>query len=86
MLHFDRIDMRKGVDVAKSNNNVSCEIVNHGFKFQYSICYGVHDLTMLYFSSSNIVIITVKGADYCCIIHDVSKPESIHLLENCGNI
>ena len=31
---------------------------------------------------SDIAIITVKEIDYHCIIHDVSKSEAIHLLEN----
>ena len=36
-----------------------------------------------------IDIITVKDIDYCCIIHDISKSEVIHLLEkfllnDCG--
>ena len=29
-----------------------------------------------------IAIITVKGVDCHCIIHDISKSEAIHLLEN----
>ena len=31
---------------------------------------------------SDIGIITVKNADYCCIIHNISKSEAINLLEN----
>ena len=31
---------------------------------------------------SNIAIITIKGLDYHCIIHDISKCKVIHLLEN----
>ena len=31
---------------------------------------------------SDITIITVKGVDYRCIIHDNSKSETISLLEN----
>ena len=41
-----------------------------------------HDLTMLIVNISDIEIITVKNVDYCCIIHNVSKYEAIHLLEN----
>ena len=33
-------------------------------------------------SLSDIAIINVKVVDYCCIIHDISKSESISLLEN----
>ena len=57
-------------------------IFNHGFKFQDSVCNGCHDLTMLCLNISNIAIITVKGVDYCCVIHDISKSEAFPLLEN----
>ena len=33
------------------------------------------------FTISDIVIITVKSADYCCIIHDISKSDTTLLLE-----
>ena len=56
--------------------------LNHGFKFQNSICNGCHDLTMLCFNISDIAIITIKRVDYCCIIHAIGKSEAIHLLEN----
>ena len=31
---------------------------------------------------SDIAIITTKGVDYCCLIHDFSKSEAINLLKN----
>ena len=31
---------------------------------------------------SDIAIITVSWVDYCCIIHGISKCDTIHLLEN----
>ena len=30
----------------------------------------------------NIAINTGKGADYCCVMYDVSKSDAIHLLKN----
>ena len=64
---------------------------NHVFKFQDYVCNVCHDLTMLSANINNIAIITVKNADCCCIIHNVSKSEAINLLknfvlENCGYI
>ena len=47
---------------------------NHGFKFQDSICNVYHHL-------SDIVTITVKNVDYYCIIHNIIKSDTIHLLE-----
>ena len=61
------------------------------FKFQDYVRNGCHDLIMLCLNISNIAIVTVKGVDYHCIIHDISKSEAIRLLENsvlddCGYI
>ena len=39
---------------------------------------------MLCFNVSDIAIITVKGVDYGCFIHDISKSGSIYLLEICA--
>ena len=39
---------------------------------------------MLYVNISDIAIISVQGANYRCIIGDISKSEAIHLLENYG--
>ena len=84
--YYERIDLSEGIDPVISNNSKECIVChywffNRGFKFQNSVCNGSHDLTMLCLSISNIVIITIKGVDYCCIIHNISKSEAIHLLE-----
>ena len=76
----------EGIDVAKSNNSKECIFCHYscsyfGFKFQNSVCISYHPLLMLHFNISNITIITVKLC-CCCIIHDVSKSDAIHLLEN----
>ena len=55
---------------------------NHEFKLQYSVCNGCHDLLMLCLNLSNINIISVKGIDYRCIIHYISKSDSTNLLKN----
>ena len=43
MLHYDRIDISKGIYPTKSNNRKECMIChycffNHGFKFQDHLC------------------------------------------------
>ena len=85
MLHYYRIDLSKGIDVAESNNNKECIICNywyfnHEFKFQNSVCNGCHDLTMSFLNLSDIAIVTVKN--YNCILYDISKSEGIYLLKN----
>ena len=67
------------------------DLLNHGFKFQGSVCNGCHDVTMLSVNISNIAIITCKNVDYCCIIQNINKSEAINSLEgsvpeDCGYI
>ena len=69
MLYYERIDMGKGIDLAKTNNSKECKIwhyrfFNHGFEFQDSRSNFCPDLMMLSASINNIDIITVKNVDY----------------------
>ena len=69
MLYYNRIYISEGIDSTKSNRSKECMIchywfLNHGFKFQDSVCNGYHDLTMLNVNISDIVIITVENVDY----------------------
>ena len=87
MLYYGRIDISKGIDLAKSINRKECMIChywyfNHGFKFQDYVCNSCHALTILSVSIRNIAIVTVKNVDYCCIIHNISKSKAISLLKN----
>ena len=86
MLYYDRIDISKGNDLAKSNHSKECIIChywlfNHGFKFQDSVFNGCHVLTMLSANISDIAIIIIKNVDCCCIIDNISTSEAINLLE-----
>ena len=52
MLYYNRIDIIAGTDPTKSNKSKECMttfycFLNHGFKFQDSVCNGCHDLTVL---------------------------------------
>ena len=86
MLYYNRIDISEGIDlrsVAIAKNEMICHycFFNHGFEFQYSVCNGCHDLTMLSVIISDIAIITVKNVNYRCIIHNITKSEAISLLK-----
>ena len=50
-------------------------------EFQDSVCSGCHDLTMLSVTISSVAIIIVKNVDYCCIIHNISKSETINFFK-----
>ena len=90
------IDKSEGIDPTKGNRSKECMICHYWFfnlefKFQDSVCNGYHDLTILCLNISHIAITTVKDVVYCCIIHDISKSETINLLkksvfEDCGYI
>ena len=56
-------------------------LINHGFKFQSSVCNVFHNLTIFCLNISDISIITVEDVDYRCIIHSINKPEAINLLK-----
>ena len=78
MLYYDRIDISKGIDLVKSNKSKECMIChswffNHGFKFQYYVWNGCHDLKMLSVNISDIAVITIKNVDYWFIIHNINK-------------
>ena len=73
MLHFDRIDISKGIDPSENNNSKECVIChywffNHGFKFQDAVCNDCRDLTMVSVNISNITITTVKNVDYVILL------------------
>ena len=64
---------------------------SNGFKFQDYVCNSCHDLTMICLNISGTAMISVKEADYRCIIHEISKSEPIHLskksmFHDCGYI
>ena len=87
ILHYKRIDITKRIDPAKCNNCKQCIVCqycffNYGFTNNNSVCNSCYDLTVLLLNLSSAAIIIVKGVDYSCIIHDISKSDAIHLLEN----
>ena len=76
MLYYERIDISERIDLAKSNNSkecMICHIFNNRFSFQDYLCNSCHNLTMLSVNISDIVIITVKNANYRCIIHNIKQ-------------
>ena len=50
----------------------------YSFRFQPNVCNGCHDLLMS-MSLCSIVVLNIKGLDYCCII---SLNEAINLIQN----
>ena len=78
MLYHDKIDTSERIDPTKSNKSKEWMIChycffNHRFKFKDSVYNDCHDLTILFLNISDIAIITVKIADYCCIVHNIKQ-------------
>ena len=87
MLHYDRTDISKGIDLAESNKSkgfMTCHycFFNLGFKFQDPVRNGCHVFVVLIVNISDIAIFTVKNIDYGCMIDNISKSEASDLLEN----
>ena len=84
---YDRIDTFEGIDVSKTNKSKECDICHYwyflskAFKFQSDVCNGCHDLLIMSMYHSDIAILNIKGVDYCCYINEISKIETINLLQ-----
>ena len=80
-MYYHRIDMSEGNDPTKHNRRIHdlpLSLFNHGFKFRNSVCNSCHDLTMSRVNISNSAIMTIKNVNYCCIIHNTSKSDTIN--------
>ena len=42
-----------------------------------SVCNDCHDLVILFLNLSDYAFITVKGINYCYIIHETSKSDAV---------
>ena len=84
MICYDKIGINEGIDLLKVTTATTVWLAstffNHGLAFQYSVCNGYHDFSILYLNISDIPIITVENVDFCCIIYN-SKSEAINLLK-----
>ena len=88
MSQYERIDIWEGIEFDKSNKSVECMICNYwhfkdiGFKYQPYVCNKCHDLSMVVQDLKNFMILKTKGVDYRCYVFNMSKKESITLLNN----
>ena len=88
MIYYDRIEISKGTDVNKGSKSKECNIChywyfsNEGFKFQENVCNRCHNLLMMSIKLSDIAVLNIKRADYCCIISGISQSEAMKLMQN----
>ena len=87
MLHFEKIDVSEGIGVYKTSASKECDIghywyfLNKRFRFQPYVCNWCHALLM-FMSLSNIALLKIKNADYCCIITGINRSKATKLLQN----
>ena len=85
MLYYDGIDFSEGIDVNMTSESKERHICHYwcflyiGFEFQSDVFDGCLDILMISMSLSNIAILNIKGADYCCTTSGISKSEVINL-------
>ena len=88
MLYFDRIHVSKGINANKtseSKENNICHylyFLNKGFRFQPNVWSKCHDFLMMSMNLSDIAILNIKSASYCCIISGISRSKAINLMQN----
>ena len=86
MLYYDKIVVSEGIDVNKTSELKEYNIchywyfLSNGFVFQPNVCNGCYDLLIMYINLSDIAILNIESADYCCIITRISKNEAINLM------
>ena len=88
MIYYDRKDVQEGIEVNKTSTSKESDashywyFLNCSFKFLPNVCNRCHYLLMMSVNLRDIVILNIKGSDYCCIISLISKKEAINLLQN----
>ena len=82
------VNVSEGIDVNKTSASKECMLCHYqyfkdvGFEFEPHVCNKCPDILMTADEFKNIVILYAKGADYRCILQDISKNETVNILNN----
>ena len=82
MIFFEGIDVN---ETRASKDSATCHywyFLGKGFKFQPNFCHGCHDILTMNINLSDIDILNIKSADYCCITSGISINEAINVMQN----
>ena len=83
-----KIDVSEGTDTnntSASKKRTLCHYFHFkdvGFKFEPHVCNKCHDVLMIIYKLKNIAILSVKGADFRCILWGISGDEAVNSLNN----
>ena len=86
MLEYERIDISEGIDVNKTNLSKECDICHYwyfkdiGFKYEFYLCSGCHDLMQKAIGFNNIAIVYIKGNAYRNHFWYMSKDDAINIM------
>ena len=88
MLQYERIYVSEGININKTNASKECMLCHYWyfknvrFKFELHVCNKCHDVLVTAYELKNIVILSVKGVDFRCILWGISRNEAVHRLNN----
>ena len=83
MLQYNRIDISQGNDINKTSELKECILCHYcyfkdlGNKFQPSVCYGCHAVSMMAYELKTIAISNAKCLDYRCSLWGISKNDGV---------
>ena len=88
MIYYDIIDVSEGININKTSQSKECGIChywyffNKVFKLRPNVCNICHDLLMMSMNLSDIVILNIKSAGYCCSSSGICKTAAINIMQN----
>ena len=88
MLYYGGIDVSERIDINKTSTSKEsnichyCYFLDKRFKFPPDVWNGCDDVLMMSMNRSNIAILNIHDADYCCIIIGINKNELIKLIQS----
>ena len=88
MIEYKRIDGSDGIDTNKSNKSKECMICHYwyfkdiGYKYKQYVCDGCHDFSVIVYYLDDFMILNIKGIDYKCFVFNMSRNDTIKLLNN----
>ena len=88
MLQYNKIDVSEEIDINKTSASKECMLCHHwhfkdvGFKSESHVCNKYHHVLMTAYELKNIAILSVKSADFRCILCGISRDEAVNRLNN----
>ena len=88
MLQYERVDISGRIDFDRSNKSKECMICHYwyfkdiSYKYEPHVCIKRHDLIMVVYDLKNFMILNVKGFDNRGYVFNMSKSDTIYLLNN----